>query len=250
MSAVRFVRIRGKIVPIMQKAGEAIKGAGRAIKREAGYVKKGATHEGGAGGVVAAEVGFWGAILTGSIGGAIGSKMAAKDRSKLIRGMKTDKDRVDAKKATSSVMKNVTVVSTQKDADKAFKTDAERKYFGQMAVKGTKDNAFAMRYKNKDYVFTTAKVSRTVLGHELGHIKDYRTNGTPGALSRVFGSLTGATLSRERRAWEYSPFKKKQREDMKQGALGTYEKRTRGVQAGVGVAGAGVWMLLRKMGRM
>lgn len=247
MSAVRFVRIRGKIVPIMQKAGEAIKGAGRTAKKEAGHVGKGLT--GPAGPIVALNT-AWAMVIGGTLGGMAGSAMAAKDRSKLIRGMKTDKDRVDAKAATSSVIKNVTVVSTQKDADKAFKTDAERKYFGQMATKGTKDNAFAMRYKGKDYVFTTQKVSRTVLGHEIGHIKDYRANGVPGPLSRLFGSLTGATLRRERRAWDYNPYKKQERQDLKQGALGTYEKRTRGVQIGTGAAlGAGTW-LLRMLGRV
>ncbi len=247
MSGVKFVRIRGRIVPIMDKAKSGLKKAGEFIKREAGHVGKGSTHPGAP---LTFQVGFFGTIAAGSLGGAIGRSMAAGDRTKLIRGMHTDKDKVDAKKATSSVMSNVTVVTSSADAKKAFKTKEEQQYFGRMATLGTKNNAFAMRYKNKDYVFTTAKVSRSVLGHELGHIQDYRKNGTPGVFSRAFGSVTGATLRREKRAWELSPFKKQERKDLKEAALGTYEKYTRGVQVGAATAGAATWAVLRKLGRL
>ena len=248
MSVVKFIRIRGRIVPIFDKARQGIKKVVGAAKSEASRVGRGVTTESGA---AVAVYGVPFLLVSNTIGASIGASAAKKDSERLIKEMKSGRDVVDAKKA-AKVMKNVTIITDAKDSDNAFKKEDERfkMMMRHVATEGTKNNAFALRYKEKDYVITQRRVSRTVLGHELGHIEDYRRNGTAGIGEIMFGRITGATVRRERRAWELSPFKGKERKGMRESAIGTYEKTTRGAQIGTAAGAGAIWAVLRKLGRM
>ena len=93
--------------------------------------------------------------------------------------------------------------------------------------------------KDKKYaIITGRKAHPEVVGHEIGHIKDIKGLKRALLLDALAGGITGITLKRERKAWELSPFKKKDSE-IERGALRTYEKSLKGARVGAGI-GSGV----------
>lgn len=251
---VVFRRIRGRIVPIIASRASS-------AKNTAKVYAKAANRNPGA----VASTSMWSAVgafyasVVGSVAGAVSANSARKKlQSEMHRG-----EMVDAHKAGKAV-KGVKVITSETEARKAFSKEPRvfRDYaiadkMAVLAREGTKNNAFALRYKGKDYVFTSKKVNKYVIGHELGHIQDYRKNGTPGAFgSGIIGSISGATLRREKRAWDLSPFKPKNGKQaegesrVKNPALTTYSRSTRGAQGGaaMGVA-VGMWTLAKQLSK-
>lgn len=240
---VVFRRIRGKIIPIAKGAGEATKKAATNVRKKASRnLGKKITVEDKQ---FAMKYGAGGVILGPSVGMGVAGMMNREKVKDLFKKSGTSVDSKAYVKKTG--IKNVTVITGRQDVAKikglSFRQKIGLERAADMASSGK--NAFATRIKKKDFILVGKKTQADIIGHELGHIKDFRKRGMPGFFDTgVTGSLLGRTLKMEKRAWKASPEKKQKGKKI---ALGTYERAQTGARAGLGVAVAsGVGLLLRK----
>jgi len=188
--------------------------------------------------------------LRTAIGGALGLEAgrvaahysAQENRDVLRKQMK--KNQVKAKKWLNAAgAKNVTHIGSHKEAmnQKHLPKALKSKRFWQ----NLKDNAFhvqdrksAKKGKRKSWIVTKGnRVNRDVLGHELGHHRDYVKRGKFG-----YSAVLGSKYKSEKRAWKESPIPRtKQNRKLRDNALETYRKErdyTRGGLALGSVIGA------------
>lgn len=230
-NGVRFVRIRGKIVPIRERAKQGV-----------------ALAAGGAAG--------------GLVGTVYGNGMAIQEASADLRNMnarfardiaKNPSKEVDVAAFLKKIKSDVRPITELSEIPKGLKpkdTEALKNTLFQSWQTG---NAF---YAPKGVVGTEAAhiISRSdthkaLLGHELGHHADFMKNGTPTGLANPFKRLwmrvSGAEFDMERRAWKMSPTR-----DFTgaSDALRTYARARNysriglGIGAAVGI-GAAAWYL-------
>ena len=222
---VVFRRVRGRIIPILKKGG-------RAAEKNAPEL---------------AIATLYGGTIGNVVGKVEAAKANKKDGEEITKALRGRKNAVDTKKLTKqSGIKNVNVITNAKDVKKHFKKEDQRlgRILQQIATKG--DNAFALpNYKGKDYIFARKKTNKHVIGHELGHIKDFRQNKR-GISDKWFSTLSGKTYKREVEAWNQSPVKMtKDGEKLKEKALRTYERNRDYSRAGTAIGTAGVFTLLK-----
>lgn len=181
-----------------------------------------------------------GAAVGAMVGEAAGAGSAHNDLKSLQRNM--GKDLVNTRAAVKRFgVANVTIISGESDLRKNFGWFRRLQLKGATRLAAKRKNAFAARIGGKDYLFISKRANAGVIGHELGHIKDFRRNGAPGFISSTLGRLSGSTLAAEKRAWALSPSK---RRDSKDSALKTYSSAQTGSRWGA-IAGAMVGSALR-----
>lgn len=202
-----FRKIRGKIVPIFKK-------------------KKAELTVGG--------------IFGGTVGAGIGMEIALAESEKDFKRLKKiiSKPKVNTRKfIINSKLKNISLISSEKQlAKNKFFTKREKLGLRQAAIIAEKgENAFALSLRGKDFIFAGKKGNPAVIGHELGHIKDFRKRGVPGFFGTgLLGTLSGEILKTEKIAWKISASKSKEGITP---ALRTYE-RSQARARQVGATGA------------
>lgn len=208
---VVFRRIRGRIIPLFTKGNAGVK-AGAA----------------------------------GGLGVAVSSIFTMKQNNKDYRTVikKFDKNKVDAKRfIKKSGIENVKLLSSTSDVSK-LNVNFLRKIQLKIAVKRIAGrNAAALELGGKFYVISPKKINKSILGHELGHIKDMKKLTPPLYNSIYAQKIFGGTYKLEKRAWNLSPSKSK---DGMKAALRTYERDKNNSRVGF-ATGAGGFLILRKI---
>jgi hypothetical protein len=146
---------------------------------------------------------------------------------------------VDSKQWVKKIDPTIVVATTRQDINKAL---ADEGFKGEVLKAITHNlssqiergqNAFAFMGVKKSYIMTSSRMSANVLGHEIGHVIDFRKRGLnfknrgpyqEGVLAGLFKSkFNTAVMDKERRAWDLSPNRKKPTR-VERAALNTYEK--------------------------
>ena len=218
---VVFRRIRGRIVPIPVSGKDV------------------------------ALIGGGGAVAGASFGSISAAKQNRRDMAKITKDWKNPKTSVETKKFVKQIkFKNVTVITNLKDlyASK-LKPRTKRAAEPLVIMAQAGRNAFAGRIDKQDVIIASKRAPKSVIGHELGHIRDFRKRGKPGFFQTgLIGTLTGATYEREKRAWKLSP--SKDRSTQKK-ALGTYERTRDRTRAGAALGfTAGIAAKILSKGRL
>lgn len=107
--------------------------------------------------------------------------------------------------------------------------------------KAVAENPSFIKGKEGTRFFVLPKeVNKQVLGHEVGHYLDYEKK--PFGASDLLNSLLLDETSREKAAWEASPFERKTPEEklLEQNAIGTYQAGQTGKRVGA-LAGGGLY---------
>lgn len=172
-------------------------------------------------------------ILLGSFGGQFVSALKNRKMLKDL-GEEIEKKTVPASKFMKQYGPEGTIaVTTKEDVDK-LKANIISKFLLKRQLPKESLGSFAV----PDYgaVFTPKKVHKEIIGHEVGHLIDFEKN-KPGFFT--YHPLTDM-LKREQAAWEESPVKK-EKSDVMEKALKSYEEGIKGYKIGAGVgAGAGL----------
>lgn len=234
---VRFVRIRGRIVPIRSKSSQDTK--------RAALVKGGAATVGGA---------YFGGNF------ALGTQAPRLNRiTRTLKKIQNFEPQVDSRAFTKSTGIKARVITTAADAEASTRPLGKRisifmgRAHGPMTHQG--GGATISHKKVGNLVFTRDFTSPSILAHELGHVRDFEKVGSPKFWQRGFlGRLTGAELRMEKRAWNLAPSIKStlgrkggmvqftgiaRTRTIKKLALGTYQIVQRATRVGAGI-GAGV----------
>lgn len=187
-----------------------------------------------------------------------------RDVDDVTRAMTTGR-RVDAQKFVHKIDPDIKVVTRSRDVDRVL---GREKSLGDLqraiiaADLKTKidagDNAAALAGTHGPVIFVAPRAPANVLGHEIGHVLDFRARGKTIADPEPISSRMAAmfwrpayergTMAEERRAWELSPTRRGPT-GLETAALGTYDKRfhaQRGAMAGV-LSSAVVSVLLSSM---
>lgn len=238
--------------PMYQSYKETLKGVIRGVKRVDPAEIAIPTANAGLGGV-------YGAIAGSTVGGVYQTVALRKLGPKLDKELKGPKQ-VDSRATVRGLKEfsKVEVITSRADleANKNL-TNVEK----SLAIKGKKlryeietfaSGSNAAAYKSpetgKEFIFASKSVNKQVLGHELGHIKDYREGKIDKSTSSVFGVIKGKQYAAESRAWDKSPFKGKEDEPLKTDALQTYKinRRAHRTMAAFSVAGAATWAIVAR----
>lgn len=179
-----------------------------------------------------------GLALTGTTGLAIYDLLKARgygwDAEKIKRALVSGKQ-VDSQKFVDKVAPNVTVLWEKKKIENALRKEMpewEAKLHAHQleAMVGGGDNAAAYPGRKGSYIFAGPKANPEVLGHEVGHILDYRQRKTTIAdeSRSPIAPFWRPTYEREvmtpeRRAWELAPGRARPTAT-ERAALGTYDK--------------------------
>jgi hypothetical protein len=245
MSAgVAFRRIHGRIIPIIMGAAKAARsqGANAAKIVKAGtkvsveYAKK---NPGDAFKVAAA-----GGIFGGMLGGYAATRVNRKQLPKIKEEMQKS-PQVDSRKFVKKTMPDVKVLTSTKDLykDKHMTPWEKMVLTPHMRSVEQGDNAFALRLRGKDYVAVQKRAREGVVGHELGHIKQYQAGKRP---STFFPRLLGGQARFEKDAWKRSPSSDKNNTLQKR-TYGTYKRARDYVRIGTAAgAAASVFAVARK----
>jgi len=231
MSALGGIGSRGgKIIgyfktgrPIYQSYRDALKG-GRTIAKSLPVHAVNAR----AGGIAGLGLGF---IASGAYQVRALSKVWPKLKKDMLEHQVATKETVSGLKE----FRGVEVISSRRDLEESKTlTNAEKRYviksskkhlgYGIDEITGGQN---AAAWKNpdtgKEYVFASEKVNKQVLGHELGHIRDFREGKIDRSTGSFTGILKGRQVASETRAWDKSPFKGKDDEPVRTNALETYK---------------------------
>ena len=229
--AVIFRRIRGRIIPI--------------LKKEKGTIG------------ASLGLGTFGLGIGGSIGSAVLTKEDVK-KSKRFAALMKKSEKSDTKKFVASSGIKTDVFTNEKDILKSKSLSVKEKkffrFFGHASGTFQGRNAFVAKIRGKNYLVSGEKTNKAVIGHELGHIKDYQKHGTQrGFFDRgIMGNISGNVVAREKRAWSYSPVIKlsSTEKSIKKAALEGYETKQRRTRIGgaIGTAlGIGYAIGVRKI---
>jgi hypothetical protein len=216
--SVIFRRIGGRIIPIIKEHGPSI--AHRAVNTALGAI-------GGA------AFGLEGAAIEGAVRGT---------HNKVVFGLNTNTVNTKAFVKKQREFKNVEVVTGLKDLyhNKKIPLFSKIALIAPMLSVRKGKNAFATRIGKVELIGAHKKTNPAAIGHELGHIKDFRKNGVPGAIKYGLpGMISGHQYDIESRAWKLSPHKKlnSQQKELKSVALGSYATARRWTRIGA-VTGA------------
>ena len=213
---------------------------------------------------------FGGHAALGTAGGAIAFApaiaVAYQNRKFKDLGPRLQKElkenQVESKKTvrTMSEFNKVKVISTRKemlkdkdlsDEEKFYVVKKPKKLYAPMEEFERGGNAAAYQSESgKEYVFASKKVNRQALGHELGHIRDYRSGElNPSDYGSHMGIIKGKQVEAEQRAWDKSPLKGPKDEPLKTDALESYKvvRNTLRIHAGTSVAIGIGYSILRKL---
>ena len=177
--------------------------------------------------------------MTGiSLGGLLGNRMYKDKRDRLTELMAKEEGQVNAEDIVAEYSPDLDVVSTRDDVKKIKDINfIERFALKHMIPEDDKpwDNAFYLPIKGNEAVVVPKKVSPHVVGHEIGHHRDFEGD-VPGFFETGrIGTLRGKVLDMERRAWEKSPIELDETgEEMKGLALGAYENKQKYTRIGLG----------------
>jgi len=153
-------------------------------------------------------------------------------------------DLVDAKKMVLKHEPGTIVATTASDLKKIQSTDAETKQLAKILdyVRGGTNAAFI---SGKGSILSPKMINRSLIGHEIGHVRDYRKHGyTP-------LDYAGIRAAMEERAWKESPFQDPVAKDVANSMVGTYRGANKiAIGAPIAVAGAMtlplLWKVLKK----
>lgn len=170
-----------------------------------------------------------GAALGATVGFAASVDTNKKGMAELSRKIKSNP--VDTKLAVArSGVKDVTVISTKQSLKKHFGFLDRLSLNSALKEAQKGSNAFALENDGKAFIIAGKRVNSAVIGHELGHIKDFRRNGTPGFFETgLAGVVTGNLLRREKKGWRNSTVKPGK---VKAPALATYERAQKWAHTG------------------
>ncbi len=253
----------GKIIGYTKKSGKAIYDTAARVFRGAKQVNYVSA---------AKQTGTFGATLgvgsgIATIPSAIAANVYSQARYKTL-GPKLEEDfkRPDQVNSKATIhglakFKNVTVINSRKEllANEDL-TDYEKagaKAKGSKLYYPTEDaefgrNAFAYKSDSgKEFIISSKTVNKQVIGHELGHIVDFRKGGLDQNDRDFTGVFMGRELASETRAWDYSPFKGKKDEPLRTDALDSYKVHRNNARIyGIGTAAGGLAfaVALRKLG--
>lgn len=182
----------------------------------------------GVGGAINATIGSGiGLIPGGFVGGAVEFRLKSEVWPKLKKDFKSG-EQVNSKATIhgDSRYKNIEVITNREDlmASKTLTDEEKEDFYGLASDSEAGDNAAAWKHPTtgQEYVFASKKVNKQVLGHELGHIEDYRS-GFKGGENGFFSALTGKQVEKEERGWDKSPYRGPEDEPVKTHALQTYK---------------------------
>lgn len=212
-------------------------------RRKKTVVSKSASH----------EAGVKHAFVAATLGAGLGV-LAVYDALR-ARGHKGDVERVrlaittgrlvDSRRFVKRIDPKIRVLTTGAEIDRALMSEpnlsaARRKAIVDEVAEDLKAgrNAYALVGERAAYIFAPARTSAGVLGHEIGHVLDFRKRGLNYRnQGRYEGGLAAAVwkpshessvMSAEREAWRRSPRKDK---GLERAALGSYEKSFHGRRA-------------------
>ena len=160
-------------------------------------------------------------------------------------GILTSPHYVQAQSYAKKHVPGVTVISTPAQAKKEFGFLTRRLVvnpFLEQAKHGATAGAIPAYKKHfwskkKDIVLVPKKAEESVLGHELGHIKDFRKR-PHGFRDAFFPTTSGRQYAREEAAWKESP-SKKGKQDLAPIALESYKRARTTARVSTGIV-AGV----------
>jgi len=214
-----------------------------------------------------------GAALTGSLGvlaiyDLVKARGHDKDVEKVRRAI-TSGTLVNSRKFVNKIDPKIKIFSTRSDIKQALSREPLIKPRVATALAASISsqimsgrNAFAMPGERGDYIFAPERTSAQVLGHEVGHILDFRKKSINirrlGPYEETFWSSfwkpthEQQVMGPERRAWRMSP-ERKRPGSLERAALGSYEKSfhgRRGAMSGVTAMALGLGTALLKSAEM
>jgi hypothetical protein len=180
-----------------------------------------------------------------------------KDQRSTEKALKGKNGAVDAKQFIRKHDPKVFVATTESDVKMVIKKEKgipkeDRAIAIAMLSRmvRSKENAAALRGEFGEYIFSAPMMNPEILGHELGHIWDFRSKGInfkqmgpykERALSGIWRpSFNKEIMRAEQEAWRLSPHKE-DGSKLEESALGTYDK---GFHQGRGMAAGAVAAML------
>lgn len=183
--------------------------------------------------------------VVGALAGVTAGAVAAKPELKELKS-KINSHPVNAKKFVLSSGVDATVITSNRDLKKNFGFFRRLQLSSALSQAKQGNNAFALQHDGKNFILSKSSVNAEVLGHELGHIKDFKKNGKLGFTETgILGALTGGTLAREQRAWKMRAYAGHTAEKP---ALRSYEKGQVGARIGlaVGALSGAAWAFIKR----
>jgi len=199
---------------------------------------------------ILSAAGIAGATALGGFSGAgyghvIGSLSARKEHKKVQSRMKLDQVSADKELKNYPHIKQIKGPEDVPESLGGF-----RRLIIQEAAKQAQQgkNAFALpaNKKHGDFVGFPKRANRSLIQHEIGHIRDSAQDRIKPLDIGIIGDLRGTTLKRERAAWDYV---EDPDQELMDAGLASYKKREKGTRIGAGVGaaiGATAGILARK----